>query len=410
MTSESQGDDKYRVKKPLEKRLVLYISLGLLAFALLAGRVTYLWVYEAELQQADEFERQLMQTVRTQASVGAFAANEQIIGELLAGLQSNPMIQGVRVSSIEGFSMQKGDYREDVASLSRYPLYSPIDGKEIIGELGLSINRQTIEKKATRFAFSLTSLLILQTLVVATLLMLLIHRKMAQPLINLSHCMALATEGSGFRLTVPPSHEDDELGLLCQSANRFLEATDRALNQAKTLARTDPLTNLNNRRAFFEMASHVDQQSRRYKWSYSIIMLDIDHFKKINDVYGHDNGDKALVAVADIIRREVRGADASARLGGEEFVIILPEADLDKAGKLAERLRVQLGEVRVAVAADFLRFTASLGVAECCPGDDCSVDLIIKRADEALYRAKESGRNRVETWETGPVGLSSEGG
>ncbi|MEO8057576.1 MAG: diguanylate cyclase [Burkholderiales bacterium] len=167
---------------------------------------------------------------------------------------------------------------------------------------------------------------------------------------------------------------------------------DRA--QALELARHDPLTGLYNRRGFLEHALPVYSTSIRHEGLLALVMLDIDHFKRINDVHGHDAGDRTLVAVADKLRHACRMGDIVARWGGEEFVMLLPETDADSAHALAERLRELLAGTVVTLGdGGSTSFTASFGVA--VRRDMASLEDVLRASDAALYAAKHAGRDRV---------------
>lgn len=174
------------------------------------------------------------------------------------------------------------------------------------------------------------------------------------------------------------------------------DITERRETQAKLeeLATIDGLTGLYNRRHFNELATGQITQAQRYGQPLSLIMFDVDHFKSVNDQYGHDVGDMVLRELSRLAGETIREVDFNGRLGGEEFAICLPGTGLDGALELAERLRQRIAESRVEYPGGGLGVTISLGVAEVTDGD--SLETILKRADEALYRAKESGRNRVE--------------
>jgi len=163
---------------------------------------------------------------------------------------------------------------------------------------------------------------------------------------------------------------------------------------AQKLARTDDLTGLNNRRAFSSLGYQALEHSKRYNRPLSVVMFDIDHFKIINDAFGHAAGDKVLQAVAAMMLQRARTTDIPGRLGGEEFAVLLPETDTDQALLFAERLRADLEQLEVSHNDRMIRFSCSFGVAR--RGDDVAVlDTLLMRADEALYRAKNDGRNRV---------------
>ena len=179
--------------------------------------------------------------------------------------------------------------------------------------------------------------------------------------------------------------------------NKVVERTvklEAATRRAELLARTDSLTGLNNRRAFFDYGEMIGRQRETSVARYAVAMIDIDHFKAINDNYGHRVGDEALRAVAAKILATMRDADIAGRIGGEEFAIILPRTSVAAAALLAERLRESISEIVVQAGSHKVRFTTSVGVAECEP-NDTSIEDVLSKADQALYDAKESGRDRV---------------
>ncbi len=160
--------------------------------------------------------------------------------------------------------------------------------------------------------------------------------------------------------------------------------------ELEVMAQCDPLTGLWNRRAFEVIAETQQQIARREERPLSLLIVDIDRFKRINDEHGHQRGDEVLKAIAELLTSQFRKVDAVCRIGGEEFVVVLNDADQDRALALAEKLRQRLEE---ATLSD-LPVTASFGVATHRDGDN--VRSMLSRADQALYRAKEAGRNRVE--------------
>jgi diguanylate cyclase (GGDEF)-like protein len=170
--------------------------------------------------------------------------------------------------------------------------------------------------------------------------------------------------------------------------NRILE--ERTVTLEK-LASTDSLTGLFNRHMFSELFVRELAQSRRYKTPLSLILFDIDHFKKINDTHGHLIGDEALKAIAALTQANVRISDIIARWGGEEFAVMLPHTDIKGAHITAEKIR---SAIETAEFEQVGRITASFGVAQL--REDESQDPFFDRADKALYRAKVAGRNRVE--------------
>ncbi|MBI2309251.1 MAG: GGDEF domain-containing protein [Rhodocyclales bacterium] len=182
------------------------------------------------------------------------------------------------------------------------------------------------------------------------------------------------------------------LALALGSQFRSLKA-ERAL--AQRLAARDPLTDLYNRRSFLEQARPLWSAARRHARELSLIMVDIDRFKSINDTHGHAAGDDAIVAVAQALNASVRAEDIVARWGGEEFLVLLPDTPLDAAVALAERLRRTIEDTRLPMADGELRFTVSLGVAN-SEGKE-SLDRLITAADHFLYQSKHRGRNQVSS-------------
>jgi diguanylate cyclase (GGDEF)-like protein len=194
-----------------------------------------------------------------------------------------------------------------------------------------------------------------------------------------------------------PSHVFQALGVRLPGRDRFLlslaDVTELELERRELLdqANLDPLTRVCNRRKLTEILEGETARSNRYGTSLSAMVLDIDHFKAINDSHGHDAGDVVLVELAARLSGTLRQADRLARFGGEEFVVVAPGIGVPDALELAERLRSRVaGEDFAAVG----RVTVSIGVAGHRPGE--TAEALLKRADTALYRAKSGGRNKVE--------------
>jgi diguanylate cyclase (GGDEF)-like protein len=160
------------------------------------------------------------------------------------------------------------------------------------------------------------------------------------------------------------------------------------------MATTDPLTGIFNRRRFFERLDSEWSRCRRRACAMSILMLDIDEFKQVNDAHGHAVGDSVLRSLVGAAADLLRSEDVFARLGGEEFAVLLPEIAEDGATTVAERLRSHLSQVRVDSPSGTVRCTVSIGVAEARLAKE-SPDATLKRADDALYQAKAAGRDQV---------------
>ena len=168
----------------------------------------------------------------------------------------------------------------------------------------------------------------------------------------------------------------------------------------KKLATRDGLTGLINRQHFLELLEKELMRAKRYSNPLSLLMLDIDHFKKLNDTHGHTAGDKGLEKVASMCADSLRSIDICGRYGGEEFIVMLPESNIQSALETAGRLRKNIEELKIPWKSTELSVTVSIGCAEYDSKRKDTVESLIERADKRLYQAKEEGRNRVVYVET----------
>jgi diguanylate cyclase (GGDEF)-like protein len=192
-------------------------------------------------------------------------------------------------------------------------------------------------------------------------------------------------------LSAQSLHFDGEPAFVVSALD--ISAQKAVEEQLRELATRDPLTECINRRYFLEIAAKEVERADRYGNRLSIAMLDADHFKDINDQYGHATGDRVLRAIADRCRSALRKTDVFGRFGGEEFVVLFVETALAEAERVAERLLSKVAEPVSDIAG--VRVTISAGVVERRAGE--TLDAVLKLADEALYQAKREGRNRVVT-------------
>ena len=169
------------------------------------------------------------------------------------------------------------------------------------------------------------------------------------------------------------------------------------LQQAQVLAATDPLTGVYNRRQLFTLGAYELQHARRLKKPLSVLAIDIDHFKQINDTHGHQVGDEVLRAAAQAFQSCLRQDDILARVGGDEFMVVLPSTDLHEAAPVAERIRLALQRQPIPDSWPPLHVTVSVGVTR-LTDDILDLDTLLLRTDEALYAAKRAGRARVHIW------------
>ncbi|MGB3514597.1 MAG: diguanylate cyclase [Microcoleaceae cyanobacterium] len=166
-----------------------------------------------------------------------------------------------------------------------------------------------------------------------------------------------------------------------------------ALTEIREIANTDPLTGILNRRSLFEIANQEFNRVNRYNLPFSILLLDLDHFKQVNDNYGHLVGDMALCAVVKKINQGIRKVDFLGRYGGEEFIAVLPETNAEQALILAERIRELVASSSIDIEKESLKLTLSIGVTSYHPNDR-SIEDMISRADKGVYQAKKLGRNK----------------
>lgn len=268
----------------------------------------------------------------------------------------------------------------------------------------VSIKRDIFSKMIESTTHMLILIGIMITLI-TSFVSLYLGKKISDPLVALTHFTHKVGEGSlDERIKVT---SNDEIGVLSSSFNEMVENLQTTMaskneliteiekrtlaeEKLKSLIITDELTKINNRRAANQCLQQTIERAERYDEKLSIISLDIDHFKNVNDSHGHDYGDTVLIALASILSDSVRTCDMVARIGGEEFLIILPQISKDSAYQVAERIRTTVSEYNFT---KLEQLTVSMGVAEFESTDD--FDTLLKRADDGLYQSKNTGRNKV---------------
>jgi two-component system, cell cycle response regulator len=184
--------------------------------------------------------------------------------------------------------------------------------------------------------------------------------------------------------------------LQARLAERVIELQS-ARDHLTRLVSTDMLTELHSRRCWFDLAWREFERSRRYARVFSLLTIDLDYFKTVNDTFGHDQGDKMLQRFADMMRSECRTCDVIGRLGGEEFAVLVPETAIDSAQVVAQRIVEACRRLRVSTQAGDAACSCSIGVSQLHPEDE-NVESVLRRADAAMYEAKRSGRN---CWKSG---------
>ena len=168
-----------------------------------------------------------------------------------------------------------------------------------------------------------------------------------------------------------------------------------SLAEKERLASTDYLTGLANRRNFTELLERHFSEARRYQFDLTCVMIDLDHYKTLNDTLGHQMGDRVLVATAEVIRGSLRASDAAARYGGDEFVLLLPHTSVDLAVTVSERIRREMAQIGRQYLHVGKALTLSMGLSNLIMDDPPSADALVAMADRALYAAKDAGKNRI---------------
>jgi len=241
------------------------------------------------------------------------------------------------------------------------------------------------------------------TLLLALAALLYVGVRIIEPLARLTAAMRRLAQAD-WTTDVPVTDRADEIGEMARAIQAFRrqgmageQATEalRELNaDLERLAMVDPLTGVANRRYFYQRAGIEIGAAHRRRSPLACLMLDIDVFKSVNDRYGHAAGDLVLKRVAETVQAGIRPYDLLGRLGGEEFAVLLPDADIDAATVIAERLRIAVSASPALVEGVALPVTVSIGVSVLAP-EDAAIDPLLDRADRALYQAKDGGRNRV---------------
>jgi diguanylate cyclase (GGDEF)-like protein len=193
---------------------------------------------------------------------------------------------------------------------------------------------------------------------------------------------------------VPRELSSEEVGLLTDLAHMVMDELE-----LRVLATTDSLTGVLSRRAFRDEAARDFALARRHRQDLSCVVLDIDHFKRVNDSYGHAIGDVVLQGVIDVCKKSLRGSDYIGRIGGEEFAVLLPQTNGKSALEVAQRLRRAIEREAFATSSGTIKITASLGVAP-CDASVTDIEALMRRADVALYGAKSAGRNKAINFAT----------
>jgi len=349
-------------------------------------------------------------------SIALWDIEPQVVNRQLKQIAAQPEIAHVRLAERTGHAFEAGRRLGpggEPAKVLEIPYPDARPGS--IGTLEVTANRASLYSQLAGQVLGVVIGYGLLAVVLAAVIAMFLRLELERPLRVLTRFTAELTPGTlttPLRLSRPPRPWEDEIdqlargfhtlqdGIQAHVANLDAQVLDRtrqlegALDEIRALTITDPLTGCYNRRYLDERLREEVLRSQRSGRPLSVIITDIDHFKRTNDTRGHAAGDRVLKGLAEILASEMRAQiDWVARLGGEEFVVLLPDTALDAAGRVAERLRLAVETTPFAHDGTDIRITASFGVA--ARGENDTADTLLKRADANLYRAKAAGRNAV---------------
>ncbi|WP_243362715.1 GGDEF domain-containing protein [Fundidesulfovibrio terrae] len=308
--------------------------------------------------------------------------------------QSNYLALSRRIAAMKSDGLH---VEATVLAREAAPVFATMtDSLQLIEQLNMDYGRQAEDQATRRFAIVVRTLVAAgaANILVAVSAALLAARRISRPIARLAECMDEQESDRPRCLLPDPSPAVREVSVLYSAFRNLTGKLAASMAKLEDMAVTDQLTGLSNRRRLMDEGSKIMALCRRGGRPCSALMLDLDHFKAVNDTYGHAAGDAVLAHVAGVLRREVRESDVLARYGGEEFAVLAPDCDLEMLLHLAERLRAAVEENLVDIGTQPLAVTVSIGAAA-ASGDDRDLATVLARADKALYAAKTGGRNRV---------------
>lgn len=411
--------------------LVVALSVG---FLLSAGQIiTDYRSHDQSLQRSIEL---LLDATRSAAASAAWHLDDDLARVVCTGMVAHPAVSDCRIGLSADVSLTSVAGEVPAGSwLFSQPLFGGSQmldmplyhrDQEHVGQLELVLNPVQATNEFLGRAMVVVTAGILRALVLAAALFVVFHLLVTQRVLHLSGSLRAFVPGQSRPdnpRPQPPAagKRTDELTCLERSADDLMATLDvqfeelvgakadlenkvadrtreleDAMKALRHQAQTDPLTGLANRHALFEAARRYMDNWTRYGERFAVLLLDLDHFKSINDDYGHAVGDEALKQVGLLLQESSRGGDVAARFGGEEFVLLIKVLDGAEALGTAERLREAMTSLRF--TEHDLRLTASIGVATIGP-DIPNLDALISRADDAMYDAKHSGRNQVRAFQ-----------
>jgi diguanylate cyclase (GGDEF)-like protein len=398
----------------------LKIRLFLIVFtstAVIGGCTVLLMFFiavQSKLQEGKQQINQLMDTVEYSAAIASYSSNKEIANDVLKGLMRSDNVCRARLYNKEGLDISSKKYplSEQCPEVITHNLISPFDDKEIIGHLETSMDSSLIRTRAYHeaglLALSLLALIVLPGLVIWQT----IARLITVPIHFLSKQLHQITPGTDARISSMSSKQDDEIAQLVHDVNHLLGVVEVTLNEEREqqqlikemkqkyqhLAHHDMLTGLPNRSLLTDRLNQMLAQARRSTSQGALIYMDLDRFKPVNDTLGHDVGDLVLKEIAQRLLASVRESDTIARIGGDEFVVLLPSIESRQdASTVAEKIRAALALPFLA-SGHTINIGCSVGIAV-YPEHGADEISLMKNADVAMYQAKQNGRNNVQVFD-----------
>ena len=286
----------------------------------------------------------------------------------------------------------------DIIRASAHVFTAMADNLQLIEQINQQYGRRAEAEASQRYSTVVRTMAAsgAANILIALAAAFLAARRISRPIARLADCMTGGDAQSPRCIPPDPRAAVYEVSALYTAFRTLTANLAATMARLETIAVTDQLTGLANRRRLMDEGARVLAVSSRGRRPCSALMLDLDHFKAVNDTHGHAAGDAVLAGVAATLRANVRESDILARYGGEEFAVLAPDTGLEDVRLLAERLRLAVSETPVDAGTQQLRVTISIGAAATFPPVP-TLDGLLARADKALYRAKAKGRNRVET-------------
>ena len=396
----------------LIRRTITVAGVVALVAAIAQGLVTL----REEQERFDRTLRNIAETSVPLLSVSLWDIEPAAVKRQLKQIASQPEIAYVRLAERTGHTFEEGSRSRVATELPKVlEIPYPDNRPGTIGTLEVTANRATLYQHVAERVLAVVVGYGLLAFALCGLIAIVLRLELERPMRELTRFTAELTPGTlttPLRLTRPQRRWHDEIDLLAQGFRTLQDGIqahvtnldsqvkqrtvelESALDEIRALTITDPLTGCYNRRYLDERLREEVLRSQRSARPLSLVVADIDHFKRINDTLGHPAGDRVLKGMAEILLSEMRAQiDWVARLGGEEFVVLLPDTPLEAAGRVAERLRLAVEATVFTLGKHEIRVTASFGVAARVESDTASS--LLARADAMLYKAKAANRNAV---------------